>query len=100
MRELGIDLSDRWPQPLTRALAERGRRRHHGLRRRLPLHPRQALPRLGPPRPKGRPLDEVGATRDDIAGRVDALIAELDRSSPPPRAALAGPRADATLATR
>jgi arsenate reductase (thioredoxin) len=28
--------------------------------------------------PKGRPLDEVRATRDDIARRVDALVAELD----------------------
>jgi len=29
------------------------------------------------PDPKGRPLDEVRATRDDIAGRVQALLAEL-----------------------
>jgi protein-tyrosine-phosphatase len=28
--------------------------------------------------PKGRPLDEVRAMRDDIAGRVDALVADLD----------------------
>lgn len=28
--------------------------------------------------PKGRPLDEVRATRDDIAQRVELLIAELD----------------------
>ena len=27
--------------------------------------------------PKGRPLDEVRALRDDIAARVDALLAEL-----------------------
>lgn len=31
--------------------------------------------------PKGRPLDEVRATRDEIAARVDALVAELDRGS-------------------
>ena len=30
------------------------------------------------PDPKGRPLDEVRATRDEIARRVDALLAELD----------------------
>ena len=30
------------------------------------------------PDPKGRPLDEVRATRDDIAGRVVGLVAELD----------------------
>ena len=30
------------------------------------------------PDPKGRPLDEVRAIRDDIAERVDRLVAELD----------------------
>jgi len=29
------------------------------------------------PDPKGRPLDEVRPTRDDIAGRVQALLADL-----------------------
>ena len=29
--------------------------------------------------PKGRPLDEVRATRDEIAHRVEALAKELDR---------------------
>jgi arsenate reductase (thioredoxin) len=28
--------------------------------------------------PKGRPVEEVRATRDDIARRVDALVRELD----------------------
>ena len=28
--------------------------------------------------PKGRPLDEVRATRDEIGRRVEGLIAELD----------------------
>ena len=31
------------------------------------------------PDPKGRPLDEVRATRDEIQRRVDELAAELDR---------------------
>jgi arsenate reductase (thioredoxin) len=30
------------------------------------------------PDPKGRPIDEVRATRDNIARRVDELVAELD----------------------
>lgn len=30
------------------------------------------------PDPKGRPMDEVRAVRDDIAARVRALVAELD----------------------
>jgi arsenate reductase len=33
--------------------------------------------------PKGRPIDEVRETRDDIARRVDHLVAELDRSIAP-----------------
>ncbi|MGH2899295.1 MAG: arsenate reductase ArsC [Solirubrobacteraceae bacterium] len=32
--------------------------------------------------PKGRPLDEVRATRDEIARRIDELIAELDSTVP------------------
>jgi arsenate reductase len=34
------------------------------------------------PDPKGRPLDEVRTIRDDIARRIDDLVAELDRSRP------------------
>ena len=30
--------------------------------------------------PKGRPIEEVRATRDEIAGRVEELLTELDRS--------------------
>jgi hypothetical protein len=30
------------------------------------------------PDPKGRPADQVRRLRDDIAGRVEALVAELD----------------------
>ena len=29
------------------------------------------------PDPKGRPIDEVRAIRDEVAARVDALLAEL-----------------------
>jgi arsenate reductase (thioredoxin) len=31
--------------------------------------------------PKGQPLEAVRATRDEIAARVEALLAELDRGS-------------------
>jgi arsenate reductase (thioredoxin) len=31
------------------------------------------------PDPKGAPVDEVRATREEIARRVEALVAELDR---------------------
>jgi arsenate reductase len=33
------------------------------------------------PDPKGRPIGAVRATRDDIARRVAALVAELDARS-------------------
>jgi len=48
MREVDIDIADRVPQKLTTELAQMGRhRRHDGLRRPIPLHPRHALHRLG-----------------------------------------------------
>jgi hypothetical protein len=31
------------------------------------------------PDPKGQPLDAVRATRDEIAARVEQLVAELDQ---------------------
>jgi hypothetical protein len=45
----------------------------------MPLHPRQALHRLGPPNPAGLPLDQVRAIRDDIARSVHELVLELDQ---------------------
>jgi protein-tyrosine-phosphatase len=57
--------------------------RDHGLRRRVRLRPGQRFIDWDLQDPKGRPLDEVRATRDDIARRVDALVAELDRAAPP-----------------
>ena len=82
MRELGIDLADRRPQLLTRELAADA----------------DVVVTMGCgdecffifgkryidwdlPDPKGRPIDEVRATRDDIARRVRELIDEL--SQPP-----------------
>ena len=80
MRELGIDLAGRIPQQLTDRARREGRRgRDDGLRRRVPVHPRQALHRLGPHRPEGAAGREVRAIRDDIARRVEELVRELDR---------------------
>jgi arsenate reductase (thioredoxin) len=33
------------------------------------------------PDPKGRPLKEVRRIRDEIAGRVDGLVEELDQAA-------------------
>jgi arsenate reductase len=48
MREEGIDLTNQKPKILTTDAVQASDvvRYHHGLRRRLPLVPRQALPRL------------------------------------------------------
>jgi arsenate reductase (thioredoxin) len=79
MRELGIDLSDRHPQLLTRALAEQADIVvTMGCGDECPFIPGKRYIDWDLPDPAGRPLDEVRATRDEIAARVDALLAELD----------------------
>jgi arsenate reductase (thioredoxin) len=79
MAELGIDLSDRRPQPLTRALAERADVVvTMGCGDECPYIPGRRYIDWDLPDPKGRPLDEVRATRDEIRRRVGALVGELD----------------------
>jgi protein-tyrosine-phosphatase len=79
MRELGIDLADRTPQPLTRELAEQADVVvTMGCGDQCPYIPGKRYIDWDLPDPKGRPADEVRATRDDIARRVNALVAELD----------------------
>jgi protein-tyrosine-phosphatase len=79
MRELGVDLSDRRPQPLTTELAEQADIVvTMGCGDACPYVPGTRYVDWDLEDPKGRPLDEVRATRDDIASRVELLIAELD----------------------
>jgi arsenate reductase (thioredoxin) len=79
MRELGIDLADRVPRRLTRELAEQADVVvTMGCGDECPYIPGKRYIDWDLPDPKGRPLDEVRATRDDIAGRVAGLVAELD----------------------
>ncbi len=79
MRELGIDLSDRTPQLLTRELAERADLIvTMGCGDQCPYIPGKRYIDWELPDPKGRPLGEVRATRDEIGRRVDALIGELN----------------------
>jgi arsenate reductase len=79
MRELGIDLTARRPRRLTRELAE-----HAdvvvtmGCGDACPHIPGKRYLDWDLPDPKGRSLDEVRATRDDISSRIDQLVAELD----------------------
>lgn len=79
MLELGVDLSDRKPQPLTRELAERADVVvTMGCGDECPYIPGRRYIDWDLEDPKGRPLEEVRATRDDIARRVEALLSELD----------------------
>ena len=78
MRELGIDLSDRRPQRLTRELAEQADVVvTMGCGDACPFIPGKRYIDWELPDPKGRPIEEVRATRDDIARRVEQLAKEL-----------------------
>ena len=78
MRELGIDLADRRPQLLTRELAEQADVVvTMGCGDECPYIPGKRYVDWDLPDPKGCPLDEVRATRDEIGRRIGALIGEL-----------------------
>ena len=78
MRELGIDLADRIPKALTTELAERADVV-------VTMGCGDECPYISGKRyldwdledPKGRPVDEVRATRDEIDRRVRELVKEL-----------------------
>jgi arsenate reductase len=80
MRELAIDLSDRRPQLLTRELAEQADVViTMGCGDQCPYISGKRYIDWDLPDPKGRPLAEVRATRDEIASRIGDLLAELER---------------------
>jgi arsenate reductase len=82
MRELGIDLSDRRPQRLTRELAERADVVvTMGCGDACPYIPGTRYLDWDLPDPKGQPVEAVRATRDEITRRVEALVAEIDAGS-------------------
>jgi protein-tyrosine-phosphatase len=79
MGELGFDLSRRRPQRLSRGLAEQADVVvTMGCGDECPYIPGKRYVDWDLADPKGRPADEVRATRDEIARRVDALVRELD----------------------
>jgi arsenate reductase (thioredoxin) len=79
MRELGIDLADRVPQALTTELAQQADVVvTMGCGDACPYIPGKRYIDWNLPDPKGRPIEEVRATRDEIQLRVSALVAELD----------------------
>jgi arsenate reductase (thioredoxin) len=78
MNELGIDLSDHTPQLLTRELAEQADVVvTMGCGDACPYIPGKRYIDWELPDPKGLPIEEIRAIRDDIARRIDALLADL-----------------------
>jgi arsenate reductase len=77
MQELGIDLSGRRPQLLTRQLSEQANIVvTMGCGDECPYIPGKRYIEWDLLDPKGRSLDEVRAIRDDIAHRIDSLLAD------------------------
>ena len=82
MRELGIDLAGRRPQRLSPELAQQADVVvTMGCGDACPFIAGKRYIDWELPDPKDRPLDEVRATRDDIAGRVQQLVNELDHAA-------------------
>jgi arsenate reductase len=80
MGELGVDLSGRQPKELTREDAEWADVVvTMGCGDECPYIPGKRYLDWDLPDPKGRPIDEVRATRDEIERRVAALLDELGR---------------------
>jgi arsenate reductase (thioredoxin) len=79
MRELGIDLSERRPQLLTRALAEEADVVvTMGCGDACPYIPGKRYIDWDLRDPSGEPVETVRAIRDEIAHRVAELAAELE----------------------
>ena len=82
MAELGLDVSGRTPRLLTRDLAEQADVVvTMGCGDECPYIPGKRYLDWDLPDPKGRTVEEVRATRDEVERRVGALIAELDRAA-------------------
>jgi arsenate reductase len=80
MNELDIDLSDRRPKLLTTEDAEWADVVvTMGCGDKCPYIPGRRYIDWDLPDPKGQAVEAVRATRDEIAGRVEGLLGELDR---------------------
>ena len=84
MREIGIDLADRKPRPLTDGVAgEADIIVTMGCGDSCPYLPGKRYVDWDLPDPRGRPLEEVRAIRDEIAARVSGVIGMLEQSREP-----------------
>jgi len=85
MRELGIEIGERQPRLLTTEDAEWADVVvTMGCGDKCPYVPGRRYLDWDLPDPKGQPLDAVRATRDEIAARVEELVAELDQAPAAP----------------
>ncbi len=83
MREIGIDVSDRRPQKLTHEIAQQADVVvTMGCGDACPYIPGKRYIDWQLEDSNGRPIDEVRATRDEIAQRVEAFVSELDVMTP------------------
>ena len=81
MRELGIDLTERTPKLLTREVAQQADVVvTMGCGDECPFIPGKRYLDWELPDPKGRPIEEVRTTRDEISRRVRELVDELGGS--------------------
>jgi arsenate reductase len=84
MCELGIDLADRVPRELTEEDARWADMVvTMGCGDECPYVPGRRYVDWDLPDPKGGPIEEVRATRDEIERRVEGLISELDDAADP-----------------
>ena len=82
MRELDIELADRIPRKLNRALAEQADIVvTMGCGDQCPYIPGKRYIDWDLPDPQGQPLAEVRATRDEIARRIEQLAQTLDSAA-------------------
>ncbi|HEX8958300.1 MAG TPA: arsenate reductase ArsC [Solirubrobacterales bacterium] len=82
MAELGIDLGDHTPRKLSREDAEWADVVvTMGCGDECPFIPGKRYLDWDLPDPRGQPLDAVRSTRDEIARRVEALVAQLDAAA-------------------
>jgi len=78
MEEIGLDLSEAFPKPLTNEVVEAADVViTMGCGDACPVYPGRRYLDWQLPDPSGRPLDTVRRIRDDIKGRVEALLREL-----------------------
>ena len=88
MSELGIDLAGHTPRALGRELAEQADVVvTMGCGDECPYIPGKRYIDWELEDPRGLPIGQVRAIRDDIAARVEGLVAELDRGGASPASA-------------